>query len=116
MDIYQICVITPLPGTPQWDHIQNKYGIFDKDWRHYNAKHLVWNHPNITPKEMRELLFKGFKIVYPPHRILETSHHFVTRYILDRGFYNGTKYMIKHFIHCNAFNYFPKKMRLLPNP
>jgi radical SAM superfamily enzyme YgiQ (UPF0313 family) len=115
MDAYQLCVLTPLPGTPQWERIEKEYGIFDKNWHHYECKHLVWNHPNITPDEMRALLTKGFKIVYPPRRIIETSHHFVTRYLLDRGFYDGTKYMIKHFIHCNTFDYFPKEIRLIYN-
>jgi hypothetical protein len=115
LDITQLCVITPLPGTPLWDDIKEKYGIIDKDWHHYNAKHLVWNHPNISSKEMRNILLNSFKTVYPPRRVLETSLGFVTRYADYRGFIGGLKYLTKHTIHANTFDYYPKKMRLFLN-
>lgn len=115
LDITQLCVITPLPCTPQWEKTEKKYGIFDKDWHHYNCKHLVWNHPRITPEEMRDILKKGFHITYPRKRIIETSYGFMSRYIQNRGLFDGTKYAIKHFIHANTFNYFPMQMRMLPN-
>lgn len=114
MDITQLCVITPLPGTPQWKKLEENYGIFDKDWHHYNAKHLVWNHPNITPEEMRDVLDMGLRIVYPRKRIFETSYGFISRYISYRGLLEGMGYSIKHFIHANNFDYYPKKMRMLP--
>jgi radical SAM superfamily enzyme YgiQ (UPF0313 family) len=56
LDITQICVLTPLPQTPLWKEIEEKYGIFDRDWHHYDGKHLVWNHPHIKPAEMQEIL------------------------------------------------------------
>jgi MoaA/NifB/PqqE/SkfB family radical SAM enzyme len=115
LDITQLCVVTPLPGTPLWRDIQEKYGIFDKDWHHFDAKHLVWNHPNITPKQMQDLLNKSFKIVYPLNRVFETSLGFVNRYIEDRGITGGMNYLIKHTIHANTFDYYPKIKRFLPN-
>lgn len=51
-----VCVITPYPGTPFWDKVEADYGIFDRTYRHYNSKHLVWNHPSISPAEMQTLL------------------------------------------------------------
>lgn len=113
MDTSQICVITPLPRTPQWDRMEKNYGIFDKDWHHYNAKHLVWNHPNISPKEMRDILDLGFRVTYPRIRTLETSLGFMKRYIDYEGFVGGMRYTIKHFIHANSFDYYPKKMCML---
>jgi radical SAM superfamily enzyme YgiQ (UPF0313 family) len=97
MDITQLCVITPLPRTPLWNRLEKNYGIFDKDWHHYNAKHLVWNHPNITPEEMRNVLDKGFRIVYPKRRIFETSYGFISRYIGYRGFTGGIGYTINAY-------------------
>jgi radical SAM superfamily enzyme YgiQ (UPF0313 family) len=113
LDINQLCVLTPLPQTPQWKYIEEKYGIFDKDWHHYNAKHLVWNHPSIRPEEMRQFLLKAFKIAYPKRRVLETSYDFVKRYIDNRGIYEGLSYLMKHIIHANTFDYLPKKGRFL---
>ena len=114
LDITQICILTPLPGTPQWYRIEKEYGIFDRDWHHYNAKHLVWNHPNVTPQKMRELLLKGFRMVYPRRRMIETSFSFIRNYVGYRGFIDGMRYSVKHFIHANAFNYFPREIRMLP--
>jgi len=113
LDITQICVVTPLPGTPLWDEIEKKYDIFDKDWHHYNAKHLVWNHPNIKPEEMRTILLKSFQIVYPPSQIIDTSLGFITRYMQYRGIIGGMKYLFKHTLHANSYNYYPKELRFL---
>jgi radical SAM superfamily enzyme YgiQ (UPF0313 family) len=56
LDITQICVLTPLPQTPLWKEIEEKYGIIDRDWHHYDGKHLVWNHPHLKPAEMQQIL------------------------------------------------------------
>jgi len=113
LDIYQICVLTPLPKTPQWKYIEEKYGIFDKDWHHYNAKNLVWNHPNIKPEEMRQFLLKAFNITCSRRQMVETSYNFVLRYMGYRGIYGGLSYLMRHTIHANTFDYLPKEMRLL---
>ncbi len=48
-------IITPFPGTPLWVELDSKYGIFDRNYRHYDAKHLVFNHPYIKPAQMLDL-------------------------------------------------------------
>lgn len=54
-DIHSVNVMTPFPQTPLWDELDSKYGIFDRAYRHYDAKHLVWNHPHILPDQMPDL-------------------------------------------------------------
>lgn len=54
-DAHQINVITPFPATPLWHETAERYGIFDKTYRHYDAKYLVWHHPYITPRQMHYL-------------------------------------------------------------
>ena len=54
LDITQICVITPLPQTPMWTEIEEKFGIWDHDYHHHDGKHMVWNHPHIKPEEFPE--------------------------------------------------------------
>jgi len=56
LDSCGVCVLTPYPGTPFWDHIATTYGIADGDYHHYKSKHLVWNHPHISPAQMQTLL------------------------------------------------------------
>ena len=73
LDITQICVLTPLPQTPLYNEIVEKYGIWDHDYHHYDGKHLVWNHPHIKPEEIEGILDWSFKQVYPWSAPLRTS-------------------------------------------
>ncbi|UCF08860.1 MAG: radical SAM protein [Thermoplasmata archaeon] len=66
----QICIIMPLPATPLWDEIEENYGIFEKDWHKFNAKHLVWNHPSISSEEMKDLLNYGLSKSNPRTGVL----------------------------------------------
>ena len=66
----QICVLTPFPHTSLWDDIEKKYGIFEKDYSKFDAYHLVWNHPNIKPEEMDEILKYARSKCYPPTKII----------------------------------------------
>ena len=115
LDITQICVLTPLPGTKQWDYISDKYGIFDKDWHHYNAKYLVWNHPNISPGDMRKMLEWSFRKCYPVIRPVEmtTKFHRMYRELENKGLLGGLKYFSRSFIKANSYNYYPEKIPLL---
>lgn len=65
--LYQVCVLTPFPQTPLWEYLDEKYGIFEKDWHKFDAKHLVWNHPNISPEEMERLLHWAMKELNAGH-------------------------------------------------
>jgi len=51
----QVTIATPYPRTALWDELEQKYGIFETDWEKYDTKHLVWNHPHISPEKMEEL-------------------------------------------------------------
>ena len=82
LNLHQICVMTPLPETPLWEHLDENYRIFEKDYHKFDAKHLVWNHPNISPQKMRELLAWSFNETYP--------RHFPARYV--KQFYRAFRY------------------------
>lgn len=55
LDVVQVQVLTPYPRTEQRQIIEEKYGINDFNLSKYNSRNLVWNHPNISPEEMRSL-------------------------------------------------------------
>jgi radical SAM superfamily enzyme YgiQ (UPF0313 family) len=57
IDLVQVQILTPYPGTAQADMIEQTYGIFDRNLSKYNSRNLVWNHPKISPEQMRELQF-----------------------------------------------------------
>ncbi|HEX9483502.1 MAG TPA: radical SAM protein [Gemmatimonadaceae bacterium] len=55
VDLVQVQVLTPYPQTRERETIARQFGIHDQELTHYNSRHLVWNHPNISLTEMREL-------------------------------------------------------------
>jgi radical SAM superfamily enzyme YgiQ (UPF0313 family) len=57
----QLFVLTPIPGTELWEYIGERYGIFESDLHRYDGKHLVWNHPHLSPGEMEALLAWGMR-------------------------------------------------------
>jgi radical SAM superfamily enzyme YgiQ (UPF0313 family) len=45
-------ILTPYPGTAIYTNMDEDKRITTKDWKMYDTRHLVFNHPNITKKEM----------------------------------------------------------------
>jgi radical SAM superfamily enzyme YgiQ (UPF0313 family) len=64
-EMNQVTIVTPLPQTPLWDELEEKYGIFEDDYSLYDTKHLVWNHPNFKKEELEGLLDWSLKYVNP---------------------------------------------------
>jgi radical SAM superfamily enzyme YgiQ (UPF0313 family) len=112
LDITQICVLTPLPQTPLYKEIEEKYGIIDRDYRHYDGKHLVWAHPHITPDEMKKILDESLKQVYPWTAPLRTSARVWGNAYRYAGF-AGIKEVAAYISRANAFDFNPAKPRLL---
>ncbi|MCX8207870.1 MAG: radical SAM protein [Methanothrix sp.] len=112
LDITQICVLTPLPQTQLWNEIQERYGIFDHDYHHFDGKHLVWNHPHISPKEMEEVLDRSLKRVYPWTAPLRTSAR-VWRNAYRYAGIEGLKEVFSYITRANSFDFETKTPRLL---
>lgn len=55
-EINRSSILTPFPGTGQWENIDREFGIDEKDWHKYDSRNLVWKHPYIGKAEMLELL------------------------------------------------------------
>jgi radical SAM superfamily enzyme YgiQ (UPF0313 family) len=97
LDLTQVCILTPLPGTPLWDEIDSKYGIFEKDYEKYDAGHLVWNHPHLSPAEAREIVDWSLDFLQSPrtffrrfvkwqlHRV-EKDGRLMAPFLLNRSF------------------------------
>lgn len=112
LDITQICILTPLPQTALWDEIDQKYGIFEADWHKYNMKHLVWNHPNISPAEMRETLDWSLKRVYSRMTPLRTSFRVWANAYRYFGI-TGLREVAAYINRANKFDFNPEKPRFL---
>lgn len=77
LDLVQVQVLTPYPQTRERDSIEERFGIHDGDPAHYNSRHLVWSHPNITAAQMRELQFYANSKLASSRRALRTLAKFV---------------------------------------
>jgi radical SAM superfamily enzyme YgiQ (UPF0313 family) len=97
IDFNQLCVVTPLPRSPLWYETDAYCGIFEKDWRKYDVKHLVFNHPHIKPGEMEELLAWGFKLLNSPLR-----------------YYNGIIRLSQRYIKARPLHLFTTPIQALP--
>ncbi len=105
LDHNQIRILTPLPQTPLWDEIENKYGIINKDWGRYDTMHLVWNHPNFEATELEKLLIKSLKKCHPRTYLIRTPMKLMKRYSMDKGVLDGISFMSKKMMYANRFDY-----------
>jgi len=94
----QLFVLTPIPGTELWDYIGERYGIFESDLHRYDGKHLVWNHPHLSPAEMEGLLRWGMRYLNSwalPRYVLRG----LPDYLLNFGWY------FRNFALTNTYDY-----------
>lgn len=101
IDMLQLCILTPFPRTKLWDRIDEEYGIFEEDWSKWDTKNLVWNHPNISPKKMRELLKWGFREAYPHKRFIQTPSKFYKMHSRRKGRVRAHLDMFSNFLKAN---------------
>jgi radical SAM superfamily enzyme YgiQ (UPF0313 family) len=55
LDLMQIGIVTPMPGTPLYERLKKENRIIDNDWSNYDCKHLVF----IPGKISKEDLLRG---------------------------------------------------------
>jgi len=104
LDITQICVITPLPQTPMWTELEEKFGIWDQDYHNYDGKHMVWNHPQIKPEEFPRILDWSFKQVHPWYTPFRTSGR-VWGNAYRYGGWEGVKEVAAYISRANKFDW-----------
>jgi radical SAM superfamily enzyme YgiQ (UPF0313 family) len=71
MDVVEINILTPYPGTPLYDRMENQGRILTKDWSRYNQVDVVYQPKNMTPKELMDGARKVAKEFYSIPNILE---------------------------------------------
>jgi radical SAM superfamily enzyme YgiQ (UPF0313 family) len=50
----QIAILTPFPGTRLYDRLAREQRIFDRDWAHYDCRHVVFNPKRMTAAELQD--------------------------------------------------------------
>lgn len=64
IDTVQFLVLTPLPGTRYFDHLQSNNRLLTTDWQLYDGQHVVFMPEKMSPYELQIEMFKGMKRFY----------------------------------------------------
>lgn len=60
--VAQFKILTPYPGTPMWKQLAPH--IFETDWQKFDGFTPTFNHPNLTPDELKFLLGAAYTRFY----------------------------------------------------
>ena len=79
IDIVQVNILTPFPGTPLFDRLEKEKRILTRDWSKYNLTTVVFKPKNMTEKELFEGARKVAKEFYSlPNVIIRTAKILMT--------------------------------------
>lgn len=88
-------ILTPYPGTGIFNKMDEDKRIITKDWRLYDTRHLVFNHPNITKEEMESGYNRSYKDFYRWRNIYKASKE-----------HEELRMRLKHFTYAGAWKKF----------
>jgi anaerobic magnesium-protoporphyrin IX monomethyl ester cyclase len=71
IDTVMLNILTPLPGTPQFDSLEEQGRIFDKRWHLYDAHHVVFTPKQMTPYELQSEVVRGYMRFYSKRQWLK---------------------------------------------
>ncbi len=83
-------VLTPLPGTPLQARYEAAGRIFDRNWAHYDGKHVTFRPTRMTPEQLQEGFYWAQHQFYSlPNiwkRISNTSQRIIPRFQMNWEF------------------------------
>lgn len=71
IDTVMLNILTPLPGTPMFDRLEEEGRIFDKRWHLYDAHHVVFTPKQMTPYELQREVLRGYMRFYSKRQWLK---------------------------------------------
>lgn len=54
LEAAQFTILTPYPGTPLYDQMEKEGRIIDRDWRHYDTSHVVFQPGRMSARVLQE--------------------------------------------------------------
>jgi radical SAM superfamily enzyme YgiQ (UPF0313 family) len=64
-------ILTPFPGTPLQERLEQEGRIFDRDWSHYDMSHVVFRPKKMTVQELQDGYLWAQKYICAPRSILK---------------------------------------------
>ncbi len=86
IDIGQFTALTPLPKTKLWEEANKNGWIEDYDWTHYDFTQVVMHTPQLTRKQIAELVHKAYNDFYIGSGLGEYFWNKAPRYISNPKF------------------------------
>ena len=78
IDVVEVNILTPYPGTPLFDRMEKEGRILTKDWSKYNQIDVVFTPKNMTVNELKEGASKVAKEYYSLKNILIRNVKIIT--------------------------------------
>lgn len=73
LDVAQIAIVTPMPGTELFRTLEDEGRITDRDWGHYDCNHAVFEPAGMTGLELTNGVEWFRKVYYSKQRIAQRS-------------------------------------------
>ena len=73
LDVVEINILTPFPGTPLYDRLEQEGRIVSKDWKRYNQVDVVFKPKQMTEKELFEGSRKVAKQFYSVPNVIKRA-------------------------------------------
>jgi radical SAM superfamily enzyme YgiQ (UPF0313 family) len=71
LDVLEVNILTPYPGTPLFERLDKEGRILTKDWSKYNQVEVVFQPKNMTPEELYEGARKVAKDFYSTYNLIK---------------------------------------------
>ena len=85
-DVASFYILTPIPGTEQYDDFLSAGWITEKNLDRFDATTTTWQHPNLSAAELQGLLFDCYRKFFSASHIIGTAVRSVRHRQPDAGF------------------------------
>jgi radical SAM superfamily enzyme YgiQ (UPF0313 family) len=107
-------ILTPLPGTPQYDDLEAAGRIFEKRWELYDAHHVVFTPEQMTPYELQVEVLRAYTRFYSLRQWLR--YVFTFRFTKQLLFHSWGMVIIRTWRRDERNKAFIKALKRLPRP
>jgi len=114
IDTVMLNILTPLPGTPQFEELDAAERIFDKRWHLYDAHHVVFTPAQMTPYELQIETLRAYMRFYSLRQWLR--YVFTFRFTKQLLFHGWGMVIIRNWRRDERNKAFIKALKRLPRP
>lgn len=68
-DVASFYVLTPIPGTEQYDEFLAEGRIFETNLDRFDATSVTWHHDRMSRRQIEDLLYESYRLFYPFSRV-----------------------------------------------